>query len=127
MHTYYIKNNAVEDVPTPKSAAWAVRKIFETRSLITNIQGIQGNLECRLLQLQRGERFSIKKLYILQLPQHPQSTLEKHCSADKTTPKIQIYQLASFAQKTGNIGEANALWDTDSTTMCIMQASRRII
>lgn len=50
--------------------------------------------------------------------------MEKHSTAAKTTPEIQIYRLPSAAQKSGNGGEAHDLWDTDSSTLCILQTSR---
>ncbi|XP_019239458.1 PREDICTED: uncharacterized protein LOC109219451 [Nicotiana attenuata] len=70
LHIYYIKNHSIEDMPTPRNAAWVVRKIVELRKMINELQGIQGNLESRLIQLQRGELFSIKKLYRLQYPHY---------------------------------------------------------
>ncbi|XP_059294668.1 uncharacterized protein LOC132047673 [Lycium ferocissimum] len=70
VHSYYIKNQVVDSMPIPKNAAWVVRKIFGLRSLITELQHMQGDLTSRLTQMQTlGVRFSIKKLYQLLSPQ----------------------------------------------------------
>ncbi|XP_019227163.1 PREDICTED: uncharacterized protein LOC109208497 [Nicotiana attenuata] len=68
IHTFYIKNHILEHMPIPKNAAWVVRKILETRKFIGELQGIQGDLNSRLCQLQQGESFNIRKLYRLQVP-----------------------------------------------------------
>ncbi|XP_070030161.1 uncharacterized protein [Nicotiana sylvestris] len=71
IHTFYIKQNMLEHMPIPKNAAWVVRKILETRKFIGEVQGLQGDLMSRLGQLQKGNSFSIKKLYRLQFSQLP--------------------------------------------------------
>ncbi|XP_019226216.1 PREDICTED: uncharacterized protein LOC109207700 [Nicotiana attenuata] len=71
IHSFYIKQNMLEHMPIPKNAAWVVRKILETRKFIGEVQGLQGDLMSRLGQLQKGNSFSIKKLYRLQFPQLP--------------------------------------------------------
>lgn len=69
VHTFYIRNRTVESSPIPKNAAWVVRKIMETRNLILELHGIHGDLVNKLVQLQKGGKFSISKLYHMQLPQ----------------------------------------------------------
>uniref|UniRef100_A0A1U7YPV5 Uncharacterized protein LOC104246697 n=1 Tax=Nicotiana sylvestris TaxID=4096 RepID=A0A1U7YPV5_NICSY len=61
----------LEHMPIPKNAAWVVRKILETKKFIGETQGIQSDLMSRLGKLQKGESFSIRKLYRLQFPQLP--------------------------------------------------------
>ncbi|XP_070014795.1 uncharacterized protein [Nicotiana sylvestris] len=71
IHTFYIKHHTLEQMSIPKNAAWVVRKILESRKFIGDVQGIQSDLMSKLDQLQKGNSFSIRKLYRLQFPQLP--------------------------------------------------------
>ncbi|XP_019225236.1 PREDICTED: uncharacterized protein LOC109206830 [Nicotiana attenuata] len=69
VHNYYIKKQDLEHMPTPKNAAWVIRKIIETKEDLKR-QPMQGSLCNRLKILQLQEQFSIKKTYLLLLPQY---------------------------------------------------------
>ncbi|XP_070032956.1 uncharacterized protein [Nicotiana tomentosiformis] len=66
IHRFYIKGEDIMSMHTPKQACWLVRKIFDTREwLIQNDSFVDLNKYCI------NEKFSIKKMYVSTIPQHP--------------------------------------------------------
>ncbi|OIT40013.1 hypothetical protein A4A49_51747 [Nicotiana attenuata] len=70
-HIYYIKNRPIEDVTTPKNAAWVVRKIIEAKEEIQKLRIIQNSLISTLDGCVRQGRFQIHKAYVQLQPQFP--------------------------------------------------------
>lgn len=70
IHTYYIKQESLENCQIPKQAAWVTRKIIAARKIVMQASALQGDLEARLSILLRKEGgFSIRKAYLALLPQ----------------------------------------------------------
>lgn len=74
---FYIKQQELEQIPLPKSVSWVIRKILNTGKLVIETQQLQGHMLDRLMQLQKGEKFGIKMLYLLQIPQYPKVAWKK--------------------------------------------------
>lgn len=62
IHSVYIKNNGLDTLIIPKTAALGVKKLFETREFVLWRPRVQGDLMSRLTQLQHCDGFSIKKI-----------------------------------------------------------------
>nr|XP_018629371.1 uncharacterized protein LOC108946707 [Nicotiana tomentosiformis] len=63
VHSYYIKKQTFDSCPIPKTTAWVIRKILETRDTIMQQVMVQGDLLAKLGKMQnKDDSFSIKKM-----------------------------------------------------------------
>ncbi|XP_019242573.1 PREDICTED: uncharacterized protein LOC109222707 [Nicotiana attenuata] len=68
-HTYYIKRKQIEETPTPKAAAWVVRKIMDARDEVMKIRTDQQRITDILENFVKQGKFHIHKAYIQMQPQ----------------------------------------------------------
>ncbi|KAK6776066.1 hypothetical protein RDI58_027067 [Solanum bulbocastanum] len=64
-----MKGETLETCNTPRIATWVIRNIIDSRKIVVQAPGLQGNLFARLELLTAGTKFSIKKLYVALLSQ----------------------------------------------------------
>ncbi|XP_019264619.1 PREDICTED: uncharacterized protein LOC109242218 [Nicotiana attenuata] len=58
-HIYYIKNRPIEEINTPKNAAWVVRKIIEAKDEIQKLRTVQNSLINTLDSFVKQGKFQI--------------------------------------------------------------------
>ncbi|XP_019264258.1 PREDICTED: uncharacterized protein LOC109241890 [Nicotiana attenuata] len=63
-HIYYIKNRRIEDIDTPKNAAWVVRKIIEMKEDVLKMRTNQTDITSILREFEKQGKFQIKKAYV---------------------------------------------------------------
>lgn len=74
MHIYYMKDTSFEDCDAPKNDTWVIKKVLESKKVIMQTPGLQGNLQRRLNTLTAGwGEFSIENIYTAMLPQLPKA------------------------------------------------------
>ncbi|KAH0737658.1 hypothetical protein KY290_036363 [Solanum tuberosum] len=57
VHYYYIKNRDLETLITPKTAAWVVRKIIDSRKLLLHVNNDPGTLVQEMSKLEKHGKF----------------------------------------------------------------------
>ncbi|KAJ8552793.1 hypothetical protein K7X08_020186 [Anisodus acutangulus] len=71
VHSYYLKQESVENCNIPANATWVIRKIIVTRKHFLQLPTPQDNLQARLATMVKGNKFSIKSVYLSLLPVLP--------------------------------------------------------
>lgn len=120
LHTFYLKHHMLEHMPIPTNAVWVVRKILETRKFIGEIQGNQGDLISRLSQLQKGETFSIRKLYRLQFPQLERVPWKGIILQPNLHPRFKFILWLALQRRLATVDRLLEVWDSDSSAVYLL-------
>lgn len=110
----------LEHMPIPKNAAWVVRKILETKKFIGETQGIQSDLMSRLGKLQKGESFSIRKLYRLQFPQLPKVPWKGIILQPNLHPRFKFILWLALQRRLATVDRLLEVWDSDSSAVYLL-------
>ncbi|KAK6791742.1 hypothetical protein RDI58_010823 [Solanum bulbocastanum] len=71
IHSYYIKAGDMYLVRISMNASWVVRKVLEAREQLRIRSHSHGTISEQMQGIQLGRKFSIHKMYISLLPNHP--------------------------------------------------------
>nr|CCA65981.1 hypothetical protein [Beta vulgaris subsp. vulgaris] len=111
VNAYYIKRQNIENVTVSSNTSWILRKIFESRELLTRTGGWEA--------VSNHMNFSIKKTYKLLQEDYENVVWKRLICNNKATPKSQFILWLAMLNRLAT-AERVSRWNRDVSPLCKM-------